>query len=72
VALGGQAEGWRHGLGVLIGRGVAAWIQTWTSHRSPALASVPPKISPLPAGRVLGTATAEVVAVLASMALAHT
>jgi hypothetical protein len=33
---------------------------------------VPPKISPLPAGRVLGTATAEVVAVLASMALAHT
>jgi hypothetical protein len=71
VALGGQAEGWRHGLGVLTGRGVAAWIQAWNIHRSPAPAPAVSEIGPLPAGRVLrGTATGEVVAVLASMALA--
>ena len=30
-ALGGEAEGWRLGLGVLCHRGVAAWLRAWHS-----------------------------------------
>lgn len=73
VALGGHAEGWRHGLGVLIGRGMAAWMQAWTpTGHLPAPAPVRSNTGPLPAGSVRGTPTAQVVAVLASMTLAHT
>jgi hypothetical protein len=69
VALGGQAEGWRHGLGVLTARGMAAWMRAWAS-------AVPPAPAPVAAGRsralsVRGDSAGEVVAVLASMALAH-
>lgn len=40
VATGGGADGWRHGLGVLAAKGVAAWMATWAAltpgARSPA------------------------------------
>jgi hypothetical protein len=31
VAASGGADGWRHGLGVLAARGVAAWMATWAA-----------------------------------------
>ena len=67
VVLAGHAEGWRHGLGVLTSRGMAGWMTAWQS--------LPPK--PVPAlavgGAVTapGTGTAEIVNVMAAMALAH-
>lgn len=70
VVLGGHAEGWRHGLGVLTGRGMAAWMRALTSNPPSAPASAAPA-SPLPAGPAPGTPTRDVVAVLAQMALAH-
>jgi hypothetical protein len=62
-ALGGDAAGWRHGLALLEGRGMAAWLRT-----SRSVAAGPSR----PAGRPsspegLG---GELVGVLASMALA--
>jgi hypothetical protein len=65
--LHGQADGWRLGLGVLAGRGMVAWIRAWAScppaprTSASAAASVPPAGSP----------TAELVRVLAAMALAR-
>jgi hypothetical protein len=35
VATGGGADGWRHGLGVLAARGVAAWMATWATLTPP-------------------------------------
>jgi hypothetical protein len=70
VVLDGHVEGWRHGLGVLSGRGMAAWMQAATSHLPPAAPAA--VAGPPPVGRMRGTPTGEVVAVLASMALAHT
>lgn len=64
-ALGGQADGWRLGLGVLQQRGVTAWLRL-------RQATVP-KVSPTPvctAPPVAGGAEAELVGLLASMALA--
>jgi len=64
-ALGGQADGWRLGLGVLQQRGVTAWLRL-------RQATVP-KESPTPvctAPPVAGSAEAELVGLLASMALA--
>jgi hypothetical protein len=67
AALGGRADGWRLGLGVLAGKGVATWIRAWSSCPSPAPVSAtatPGPAPPAPGG-------AEMVRVLAAMALAH-
>ena len=66
-ALGGDADGWRLGLGVLQQRGVAAWLRVRqatvadgrTAHAHPG------GVAPSP-----GVWTAELVGLLASMALA--
>ncbi len=62
-ALGGDAAGWRHGVALLEGRGMAAWLRTSRS--------IPPG-GPGPAGRPPGTQRmgGDLVGVLASMALA--
>lgn len=63
-ALGGEAEGWRLGLGVMCHRGVAAWLRAWhTTVPTPAAAA------PAAADRV---GSDELVGLLASMALAAT
>ena len=65
-ALGGEADGWRLGLGVLRQRGVAAWLQV-------RQATVPTVARPTPtrAGSPsAGGVDAELVGLLASMALA--
>jgi hypothetical protein len=65
-ALGGQPDGWRLGLGVLQQRGVAAWLRV-------RQASVPTVSVPTPARagpRIGGSVDAELVGLLASMALA--
>lgn len=62
-ALEGDTSGWRMGLGVLCHRGVAAWARTLRTTVPPA----PP--SPARSGRVEVCVGADVVAVLAEMAL---
>ena len=65
-ALGGQADGWRLGLGVLQQRGVTAWLRV-------RQATVPKVSGPTPAWTappVAGGVEAELVGLLASMALA--
>lgn len=65
-ALGGEADGWRLGLGVLQQRGVAAWLRV-------RQAAVPTVSVPTPARagpRIGGGVDAELVGLLASMALA--
>jgi hypothetical protein len=70
VALGGHADGWRHGLGVLTSRGLAVWMRAWTgASPSPAPATRP---DPSPATPTAADRVSEVIAVLAQMALAHT
>jgi len=71
VALGGtgHADGFRHGLGVLTSRGMAAWIRACGRSRpAPAIAPAAAAVQPRP---MPDTFTGEVVAVLAQMALAH-
>ena len=63
-ALGGDADGWRLGLGVLQQRGVAAWLRV----RQAATATHPPPARSAPP--VGGGVDAELVGLLASMALA--
>ncbi|WP_136245444.1 hypothetical protein [Mycobacterium intracellulare] len=67
-ALGGDADGWRLGLGVLQQRGVAAWLRV----RQAAMPTVsPPTPTPTRAGsRLADGVEAELVGLLASMALA--
>jgi hypothetical protein len=62
-ALSGDTDGWRLGLGVLQHRGVAAWLHARTATATPQLAS--PRSAPAAA---IG-ADAELVGLLASMAL---
>ena len=85
--LAGQPGGWRRGWAVLARRGMAAWITAWTAAGNPAdpcgTAAAdprPPFLSPesrkggelSPArGPLPPAATAEIVAVLAAMTLAH-
>lgn len=65
-ALGGGADGWRLGLGVLQQRGVAAWLQV----RQAIIPTVCPP-APTPATSPLaGGVETELVGLLASMALA--
>jgi hypothetical protein len=65
-ALGGDIDGWRLGLGVLQQRGVAAWLRV-------RQAAVPTVSVPTPTragSRLAGGVEAELVGLLASMALA--
>lgn len=65
-ALGGQADGWRLGLGVLQQRGIAAWLRVRQAIIPTVCPSAPtPATSPLAGG-----VEAELVGLLASMALA--
>lgn len=68
VVLGGHAEGWRHGLGVLTSRGMAAWMRASTAYPAPAPVAAS---GPSPAGPASGTRAGELIAVLAQMTLAH-
>ncbi|MGO9104151.1 hypothetical protein [Mycobacterium sp.] len=65
-ALGGDADGWRLGLGVLQQRGVAAWLRV----RQAAVATVSPPTPTRAGARLAGGVEAELVGLLASMALA--
>jgi hypothetical protein len=65
-ALGGEADGWRLGLGVLQQRGVAAWLRL----RQTTVPTVSPPTPTWTAPPVAGGAEAELVGLLASMALA--
>jgi hypothetical protein len=66
-ALGGDAGGWRLGLGVLQQRGLAAWLRV----RQAAMPTIAAPPTPTWAGpRLAGGVEAELVGLLASMALA--
>ena len=65
-ALGGDADGWRLGLGVLQQRGVAAWLRV----RQAAMPTVSPPTPARAGSPIAGNADAELVGLLASMALA--
>lgn len=65
-ALGGQADGWRLGLGVLQQRGVATWLRL----RQATVPTVSPPPPTRAASRLGGGVEAELVGLLASMALA--
>jgi hypothetical protein len=65
-ALRGDVDGWRLGLGVLQQRGVAAWLRV----RPAAAATDPPPTPARSAPPVGGGVDAELVGLLASMALA--
>ena len=66
-ALGGAADGWRLGLGVLQQRGLAAWLRV----RQATVAAVCPPPPPASAAPPFaGGVEAELVGLLASMALA--
>lgn len=76
-ALGGEAEGWRHGLAVLCHRGVAAWLHAWQANvpatpaparGSPATPPAPVGTGPVGGGGCVGAD--ELVTVLSCMALA--
>jgi hypothetical protein len=72
AALGGGADGWRLGLGVLAGKGVAGWMRAWTTCPTPATTApghAVPGRAPSPAPS--GPDGVEMVRVLAAMALAH-
>jgi hypothetical protein len=69
VALTGNAQGWRHGLGVLTTRGVTGWMHTCRTIPPPPPPVAPRRGAPNP---IAGdAATTEIVAVMAAMALAH-
>jgi hypothetical protein len=64
-ALDGEVQGWQLGLAVLERRGVAAWLRAWQlTTPAPAAGPSARPMAPQP------MAAAEVVGVLASMALA--
>jgi hypothetical protein len=65
-ALGGDVDGWRLGLGVLQQRGVAAWLRV----RQAAVPAVCPPTPATAAPRSAAGLDAELVGLLASMALA--
>ena len=65
-ALGGDADGWRLGLGVLQQRGVAAWLRV----RQATVPTVSPPTPARAASPSAGGVDAELVGLLASMALA--
>ena len=66
-ALGGDADGWRLGLAVLQQRGVAAWLRV---RQATVADGLPGPRPPGPASPSAGGVDAELVGLLASMALA--
>jgi hypothetical protein len=69
VALGGHAEGWRHGLGVLATRGMTGWMNACrTVAPQPATAGPPTRGA---GSDALAEGASELVSVMAAMALAH-
>jgi len=81
AVVGGQADRWRHGYGVLVGRGMAAWMATWASLApAPAAGTPAPAAGPSTPSSPLITDPStlsslrnagEIVSVVAQMALAH-
>lgn len=85
--LAAQPDGWRRGWGVLAGRGMAAWITTWTTandaadrHGTAAANTQALPLSPIPTkggepnsacSSLPPAATADIVTVLAAITLAH-
>jgi hypothetical protein len=65
-ALTGDTDGWRLGLGVLQQRGVAAWLRV----RQASVVTVSPPTPARAGSPIAGNADAELVGLLASMALA--
>ena len=65
-ALRGDIDGWRLGLGVLQQRGVAAWLRV----RQAAMPTVSPPVPTRAGSRLAEGVEAELVGLLASMALA--
>jgi hypothetical protein len=63
--LGGDAGGWRLGLGVLHNRGIAAWLRAWDDLSAPDPAALPPA----PPARPAPGSGEQLVAALATMAL---
>jgi hypothetical protein len=69
IALGGPAEGWRHGLGVLATRGMTGWMNAC---RTLALRPAPPAPSTRGAGSdAIAEGAGDMIRVLAAMAMAH-
>ena len=66
-ALSGDVDGWRLGLGVLQHRGVAAWLQI---RKAATAAAVPPPTRAATLPSVATGVDAELVGLLASMAVA--
>lgn len=80
AVVGGRAEGWRHGYGVLAGRGMVAWMGAWASLApapaagtpAPSDPSTPSLCPPSTDPSALSSLPAgEIVSVVAQMALAH-
>jgi hypothetical protein len=81
AAVGGQAQGWRHGYGILATRGMAAWMGAWASGAPAPAAGTPARLSdpstPTPCPTTDPSTLSslphagEIVSVVAQMALAH-
>jgi hypothetical protein len=65
-ALGGDVDGWRLGLGVVQQRGLAAWLRV----RQATVSTVSPPTPSRAGSPIAGGVEAELVGLLASMALA--
>jgi hypothetical protein len=85
-ALSGQPDGWRLGHGVLVGKGMVAWANAWTTHAlaqdatpgtsapdQPTAPTTPSLSTPNPHPSALSSlpCAGQLVAVLTQMALAH-
>jgi len=81
AVVGGRAEGWRHGYGILLAGGMAAWMGAWASLApapaagTPAPPSGPSTPSPCPVSTPSTLSSlpnaGEIVSVVAQMALTH-
>lgn len=81
AVVGGRAEGWRHGYGVLARRGMVAWMGAWASLAPAPAAGTPAPPSDPSTPSLCPTSTdpstlsslpaGEIVSVVAQMALAH-
>lgn len=80
AVVGGRAEGWRHGYGVLAGRGMVAWMGAWASLAPAPTAGTPAASDPSTPSPCFPSTPSmlsslhnagEIVSVVAQMALAH-
>jgi hypothetical protein len=69
IALGGHAEGWRHGLGVLATRGMTGWMNACRTATPAPVPAAPPTRGA--GSHPLVEGAGELVSVMAAMALAH-